>query len=119
MKIIEIENIGINSIVRSSKNQKILLIGYAFFEKKLLKGEEFVDFFKDILNLKNFTIKLKDLNGLFSIIIENETNILLATDAVRSLPLFYTINNEQIKISSANRIKLIFLILQNFRYCQK
>ena len=54
-------------------------------------------------NPTEFKLLLEKLNGFFSVVHQHGDRILAAVDIIRSIPLFYTINNNHIFISDDAR----------------
>ena len=81
--------------------------GYIFDEKNnLLEKEEFVNFLLEIKDFNYFRKTIERLNGIFSIIINIGDKIFLSTDITRTIPLFYTNqNNNWIISDDANFLK--------------
>jgi asparagine synthase (glutamine-hydrolysing) len=81
-------------------NDTIFVKGY-FFDKdnNLFEKEEMMQFFSDNLSPDYFFKKIKEINGLFSIIIKTPDYTYIASDIARSFPLFYITNNNQLQIS--------------------
>lgn len=65
----------------------------------LYMGNTLLNFFNEIQTLEQFKSKLTLANGQFSVIILKEEFSLLATDVIRSLPLFYMKGNSGWMIS--------------------
>lgn len=81
--------------------------GYAFNKSDIfLEGEAFVSRFDEIKNFQDFKVAIKELNGLFSVIINTEKECYLATDITRTYPIFYYKNkNEWVVSDNANTLK--------------
>lgn len=73
----------------------IHVIGYLFDpEGNFYKNDLLPEYFLGIESAEEFKHKVAEANGIFSVIIEKEDRIWLATDIIRSLPLFYTWTEE-------------------------
>lgn len=71
-------------------NKVIYVKGYIFDKNnKLFKEEGLLNYFKNIESVADFETKLKEANGIFSVIIKLGSITLIATDKLRTLPLFY------------------------------
>ena len=53
------------------------------------KAGEMLDYFRSIHSREEFEQKVEGINGYFSVVVEMQGDWLLATDIIRSLPLFY------------------------------
>lgn len=82
------------------KNGNIYAKGY-FFDKNndLYIDNTITGYFSDVTGKEQFIELLKAANGIFSVIIQNEDAFLMATDRIRTFPLFYSARNEGIHIS--------------------
>ena len=77
--------------------------GFAFDAKNnLLRGETFID--SIIENKSVIKEYIKNLNGLFSIIIEENDYLFASVDKLRTFPLFYTMQNNQIILTDDSHI---------------
>jgi asparagine synthase (glutamine-hydrolysing) len=64
--------------------------GYLFgTDGKLYEKEEMHSYFQKAISFQDFGDKVKNANGCFSVIIESDDILWIATDIIRSLPLFY------------------------------
>jgi asparagine synthase (glutamine-hydrolysing) len=64
--------------------------GYFFSpEGKLYKNEDLCSYFNDITNEESFRQKLLSANGIFSVIIQQDQSVWIATDRFRYFPVFY------------------------------
>jgi len=57
-----------------------------------------IDVFKDVNDKTEFTKKIKQLNGFYNIIFQNNNCLCVAVDPVRSYPIFFKIQNECLTI---------------------
>jgi asparagine synthase (glutamine-hydrolysing) len=90
-----------------SENE-IFVKGYIFTpDNCLLKEKSLINYFSDVHSFSNFQAKLRDANGLFSVLIKRGDTLWAAVDSTRSFPLFYyhqkdsfviTDNPEQLQI---------------------
>jgi len=68
----------------------IFVKGYIFTpDNQLLKGNALVNYFSDLHTFSDFVTKLRQSNGLFSVIIKKDNTLWAASDTTRSFPLFY------------------------------
>jgi asparagine synthase (glutamine-hydrolysing) len=81
-----------------NKYQYTYTKGNAFFKEKLLKEIELAKFVDYHFNNKNYKI-IEKLNGFFSIVYKNDKMLIVASDIVRSFPIFYFHNKHSIFIS--------------------
>ncbi len=81
-------------------NEEIQVKGCFYDENNnYYEKENLLDYFKNIENKTIFQKKIKNINGVFSVIIKNGSNIFAASDIVRMFPLFYTIIEDNFVIS--------------------
>ncbi|MBU3194437.1 asparagine synthetase B family protein [Clostridium algidicarnis] len=79
--------------------------GYFIWENRLYKELEAISYFRERAYQGNLPKLLRDINGIFAIVIKNEDGIEFAVDRLRSLPLFYSTEASNIIISdNANEI---------------
>jgi asparagine synthase (glutamine-hydrolysing) len=85
----------------------VFVKGYLFDQdNKLYKNDELIDYFSDIKDKKQFKKKLKDANGLFSVVIKCQNEYFVAVDKMRTFPLFYyKSNNGYIITDDTNYLK--------------
>ena len=82
----------------STNNIKVK--GYFFDEKNFLyENENLLNYFKNIITEEEFKNAISNINGIFSVIIQKEKNIMLAVDKTRTFPLFYLNNENELIIS--------------------
>jgi asparagine synthase (glutamine-hydrolysing) len=105
----------------------ISVIGSAFANNELLQDENLINHFKQCRNENDFKEKLQQLSGHFAVIIQLNNIILFSVDIVRSYPIFYKNNNNNILISDniistkddiidineSNNFKKIYCTLEN------
>ena len=58
-----------------------------------------LNYFKNIITEEEFKNAISNINGIFSVIIQKEKNIMLAVDKTRTFPLFYLNNENELIIS--------------------
>ena len=81
-------------------NKTTSVKGYFFDDKNnFYEKEKSVSFFENIQDENQFIEILKTINGVFSVIIQLEESVFIASDTTRSFPLFYTFKNEEYIIS--------------------
>ena len=56
----------------------------------VLRGREAVDYFASAGNFEDFTVKLKECDGVFAVIVRKNDSCWAAVDAARSMPLYYS-----------------------------
>lgn len=92
-----------NNILQSLswfKNKNVAVRGYCFdTENNFYEGEKMLDFFAAVKTENDFLKLLETTNGIFSVIIEIGDTFLAASDKSRIFPLFYSIENQNFKIS--------------------
>jgi len=83
-------------------NQGVTIKGYFFDSKSTLyQNEKTILFFKEIKNQNDFVSKLKEINGLFTVIIQLGDYTYIASDTSRIFPVFYSTQNGQVIISDS------------------
>ena len=90
-------NIGYNNTYKWYNNGKIYVIGSIYYNDEFLSGEKFVHFIEK--NKDKLKTLLNKLTGFYSIIINDNEQILLISDVMRTFPLFYSTSNNTIEIS--------------------
>jgi len=85
---------------------KIIVVqGYVFYKKELYKKKSFSKLFYTITTSQEFEDILKNIDGIYRVIIQTPNKIWASVDSVRSLPLFYAIKNDLFIIcDNANKI---------------
>ena len=73
--------------------------GSAFLNGTLLNSKDLCAALQATSNENEFSSLLKSLNGYFAIIVEKNGEIFAATDIIRSIPLFYSIEDNILHIS--------------------
>lgn len=81
---------------------KVHFKGYFFKlnNLKLFKGHDALTEIKNIDNAVKFKDFLKNINGIYSIIIDLEDQTLIAVDRSRSFPIYYSVDGQQISDSA-------------------
>ncbi len=77
--------------------------GYFVVDGELYRDEKAIGFLESQLQRTAFPELLQQLNGVFSIVVNNDNYVLLATDRVRGLPLFYSVTDGGLLISDDAR----------------
>jgi asparagine synthase (glutamine-hydrolysing) len=68
----------------------IFVKGFIFTpDNQLLREDNLIDYFSAIRSFDEFQIKLRQANGLFSVVIKKENTLWASVDHGRSFPLFY------------------------------
>lgn len=80
-------------------DQKISAKGDLFAHGSLYQDKELCNYFLDIRSEKEFVKKVRQVNGQFSVIFEDENRLLVAVDRLRSFPLFYTLYNGELYLT--------------------
>ena len=81
-------------------SDNVLVKGYFFDEKNnFYEKENLLKYFVNCNTKEKFVNKVKDANGLFSVIIHNKNQLFVASDIVRMFPLFYSSQDKQFIIS--------------------
>ena len=105
---------GISWLTKTNHNSfSIHTKGFAFQEKNFLKGENLLSALSltvETTNAANFisyaTDTIQGLNGSFAVVIETDDYIFAAVDRLRSIPLFYGMNDNKFFLSDdANWIR--------------
>jgi asparagine synthase (glutamine-hydrolysing) len=64
--------------------------GFAYApDGQFLRGEAFLEYFKDCLDLTSFRTRITGANGMFSIVLRRDGRTFLGVDRMRTFPLFY------------------------------
>ncbi len=72
------------------ERENVFVKGYIFTSgNQLLKGEALIDYFSDIDSFSDFQSKIKEANGLFSVVIKNGNSLWASVDHARIFPVFY------------------------------
>ncbi|MDR1678799.1 MAG: asparagine synthase C-terminal domain-containing protein [Prevotellaceae bacterium] len=76
------------------RNDFLAVKGFCFDkENRLFIGEELLDFFADIHTKEDFAKKLKEANGIFSVVVYQPDFKAVSIDRTRIFPLFYRQND--------------------------
>jgi asparagine synthase (glutamine-hydrolysing) len=86
-------------------DQGVQVIGHAFLEDKLLMLSELANLFLKITNENDFEAILQNLNGNFAVVITQPNFQAAAVDPIRSFPILYKINNQQIQFLNAQGLE--------------
>lgn len=84
-----------NNAYKWYNNKNIYVIGYLFYEDKMYKNEKLLEFIK-FFSVETIKSIVKKSTGFFSIIIIKEKKIILISDIVRTFPVFYKFNKNNI-----------------------
>ncbi len=76
-----------NNTYQWFKKDNVNTIGYAFYKDSLYEDEKLANFIYQ--SKENLETILQDMNGYFSIVIEEDECIILVSDIIRSFPVFY------------------------------
>lgn len=77
----------------------ISVVGAAFEGRRLLKRELMTTYFTDVSNWQDFLRKVKTLNGFFAVVVVRENVCYAAVDRMRSIPLFYAMQDDTFLLS--------------------
>ena len=77
------------------------LKGFAYHKGDYLCGKKLLDYLCEAFSADNPKAYLAELNGSFASIIRKDDVVLLVTDHIRSIPLFYSICNNCIYLSDS------------------
>lgn len=82
-------------------SNEVISVKGCFFdeENNYYEKEKLISFFINVKSEKQFINKIKNINGIFTVLIKLKNQILIATDTTRKFPLFYTFKNERLFIS--------------------
>lgn len=108
------ENINIklnyNNAFKWYTDEDSYVIGYAYYQNKLLRGEDLLNLVKEAKNEKEIIKLVKNLNGAFSLVIKKDNLYYLITDIIASFPILYSKNKENTlitdDINNFNNLKL-------------
>lgn len=82
-----------------TKYKNVQVIGYAWFINQLLKEQLLAEKFLEVNNETEFSEKLDQLSGHYSVVIETEHTFLCAVDIIRSFPVFIQYFENEILIT--------------------
>lgn len=82
-------------------NNKNIWVKGIFFDSKnsYYSDQNLVAFFENVKSKEDFILKIKEANGLFSVVVTIENKIFLASDTSRMFPLFYSFKNDNFNLS--------------------
>ncbi len=81
-------------------NEKVSVKGYFFdSENNYYSESKLISFFEDVYSEKDFINKIKEANGVFTVVIRHSDTIFTASDTTRMFPLFYTFKDKDLLIS--------------------
>ncbi|MEH7393615.1 hypothetical protein, partial [Bacillus sp. JJ1474] len=93
-------NLSHNEGFRWFQRNGLYVKGFLFDKNgNLYKDENLVEYFHEITDGKYLDEKLRYANGSFCLVFNNGKNVYIAADRLRSIPLFYSILEDQILIS--------------------
>lgn len=78
-----------------SKNN-IYVIGYIIDENRIIQNEDFIEYLADVKNVNSLKDKIINKVGFFSIVIKTSREVFIASDIIRSFPVFYSLKNNVI-----------------------
>lgn len=79
-------------------SRNVYFRGYFFLEDNLYFGEDAVNYLCE-KSQEEVVLKLPDFNGIFSIVIDYGSTLLMACDRLRGLPIFYSVTDHNLIIS--------------------
>ncbi|WP_127341332.1 hypothetical protein [Halorubrum sp. 48-1-W] len=80
--------------------------GHAYYERTYLDKQEILEKLKGLNNLTTLKDIISNLNGFFSIIIDEKDKTIIAADRMRSSPVFYSkLNNDFLVSDDCNWLK--------------
>ena len=81
-------------------NKNIFIKGCFFdSENNFYEKDNLISFFTNIKDDVQFIEKIKEINGIFTVLIKLNNKTLIASDTTRIFPLFYTFKNNSLNIS--------------------
>ncbi|CBJ83423.1 conserved hypothetical protein [Xenorhabdus bovienii str. Jollieti] len=81
------------------KNGTIYIKGNIFLKKEKIDKNQIIDILIKSKKKNNIPEAIKNFNGFFSIIFYHEDNVILITDHIRSIPIIYALNENELIIS--------------------
>ena len=85
------------------RNDGICVKGYLFdTNDRLYTGEELFSYFGSVTGLQELKEKTEKVTGMFAVIICGKGFTLLASDIIRTFPLFYTSSNGNLHVSDSS-----------------
>ena len=71
-------------------SEKCFVKGYFFDQSgNYFQGEELLNYFHAVESFTDFEERVSYANGCFAVVLKNENDLFVATDRIRSVPLFY------------------------------
>ena len=84
------------------KQKGISVKGYLFDSRNIFfEKENLINYFADIYSVEDFERKIRKANGCFAVVIKRENIVLASVDRLRSIPLFYSIINDEIMLTDS------------------
>uniref|UniRef100_UPI003217FD8F hypothetical protein n=1 Tax=uncultured Draconibacterium sp. TaxID=1573823 RepID=UPI003217FD8F len=80
-------------------DNNIFVVGFTWFNNKYVSHQDFIELVKTPSDYKSFKTLAASLNGQFSIIVQHEKEVWLASSHTWTHPVFYKKNNTQYIIS--------------------
>ena len=90
-------DLNYNNAYKWTKKDKIYSIGYIFYNNKFYQGNQINELLEGI-NINEISDFIKKIDGCFSIVINNESEIIIISDLLRNFPVFYSIQDNKIMI---------------------
>jgi len=108
-------NLSYNKAFKWYQKDNIFVKGYFFdLNNNYIEGEELCKYFDNIDDELVFEEKLKQANGIFSVIIQFKTKVFIAVDKTSTFSLFYTVFDNEISIfDNPDNIKLQYKKISN------
>ncbi len=98
------------------KSEQIQFKGYFFKEDKLYDRTNILDLFKEGNKHLIFSDIIKTANGSFSLIVYSNNYLYVAVDKLRSIPVFYNVENNHINITDCISSETSFIDKQSTKY---
>ena len=110
------------NLYHSWKTQNaVSVIGYAFYNKELLKENTLITFFEGCITEALFANRLKSISGHFAVVIKYENIVFAAVDLIRTFPLFFYHEQHGIFVTDDIHTEIVFnkTQIENFKkvYC--
>jgi len=80
------------------KNGFIVVNGYCIYKNKVIKNHDFINLLKNKNEIELVNI-FKNIEGLYRIIIKKDDFIFMVSDSIRSMPLFFSFDDNKLIIS--------------------
>lgn len=90
-------DLNYNNAYKWTKKDKIYSIGYIFYDNKFYQEEQINELLESI-NINKISDFIKEIDGCFSIVINNDNEIIIISDLLRNFPVFYSIQDDKIMI---------------------